>query len=85
MTVCDLDTAVPDWVIDHPETLAVFQKLGLDCSCGGKSLAYVCHERGLNAMQVLEELLRCIRTVQHAEPSTSLQENCDGHSSCEPR
>ena len=30
MSECDLDTSVPDWVIDHPETLAVFQELGID-------------------------------------------------------
>ncbi len=29
MSECDLDTSVPDWVIDHPETLTVFQELGI--------------------------------------------------------
>ena len=37
MSECDLDTSVPDWVIDHPETLSVFQELGIDTCCGGKS------------------------------------------------
>jgi len=60
MTSCDLDTSVPDWVIDHPETLAVFRELGIDCSCGGKSLAYACRERGLDAEVVLSKLLRCL-------------------------
>jgi len=59
MTSCDLDTSVPDWVIEHPETLAVFQELGIDYSCGGKSLAYACRERGLDATMVLEKLYRC--------------------------
>ena len=57
MTSCDLDTSVPAWVIEHPETLAVFQELGIDYSCGGKSLAYACRERGLDAEAVLVKLL----------------------------
>jgi regulator of cell morphogenesis and NO signaling len=60
MTSCDLDTSVPDWVIEHPQTLAVFQELGIDYSCGGKSLAYACRERALNAEVVLARLLRCL-------------------------
>jgi len=39
MDECDLDTSVPDWIIEHPETLATFQELGIDYGCGGKSLA----------------------------------------------
>jgi len=26
MTSCDLDTSVPDWIIEHPETLVVFRE-----------------------------------------------------------
>lgn len=57
MTPCDLDSSVPDWVIDHPETLTVFRTLGIDTCCGGKSLAYACRERGLAARDVLDLLL----------------------------
>lgn len=46
MTTRDLDTSVPDWVIEHPGTLRVFEDLGIECSCGGKSLACTCRERG---------------------------------------
>ena len=60
MTSCDFDTSVPDWIIEHPETLAVFQELGIDSSCGGKSLAYACGQRGLNAEVVLAKLHRCL-------------------------
>jgi regulator of cell morphogenesis and NO signaling len=60
MTSCDLDTSVPDWVIEHPEALAVFRELGIDYSCGGKSLGYTCRERGLDAEAVLVKLLRCV-------------------------
>lgn len=58
MSECDLDTPVPDWVIDHPETLAVFQELGIDTCCGGKSLGFACHQLGLNGEAVLAKLLR---------------------------
>ena len=34
MTDCDLETSVPDWIIDHPETFAVFQELGI---CNGSA------------------------------------------------
>ncbi len=63
MNDCNLDTAVPDWIIEHPDTLAVFEELGIDYSCGGRSLEYACRERGLDAAIVLARL----RTV--IEPS----------------
>ena len=60
MTSCGLDTSVPDWVIEHPEVLTAFQERGIDYSCGGKSLAYACRERGLDAEAVLARMLRCV-------------------------
>jgi iron-sulfur cluster repair protein YtfE (RIC family) len=60
MSECDLDTAVPDWVIEHPESLAMFQELGIEYCCGGKSLEYACRERGLDANIVLSKLRRWI-------------------------
>lgn len=60
MTSCDLDTSVPDWVIEHPATLAVFQEFGIDYCCGGKSLAYACRQQGLDAQVVLTKLLGCL-------------------------
>lgn len=65
MTDCDLDTSVPDWIIDHPETMAVFEALGIDYSCGGRSLAYICKQQGLDAAVVLAKLQQClVKTVQ---------------------
>jgi len=57
MSECDLDTSVPDWVIEHPETLTVFQELGIDYCCGGKSLAFSCRQQGLDAEAVLAKLV----------------------------
>ncbi|MEZ5943215.1 MAG: DUF542 domain-containing protein [Planctomycetaceae bacterium] len=60
MTDCSLETSVPDWIIDHPETLAIFQDLGIDCSCGGKSLEFACLEQGLDVQFVLSKLHQVI-------------------------
>lgn len=64
MTSCDLDTAVPDWVIEHPATLAIFQEFGIDYCCGGKSLAYACRQQGLDAQMILAKLLRSLDAEQ---------------------
>jgi len=71
MTECSLETSVPDWVIDHPETLAVFQELAIDFSCGGKSLGFACRERGLSEQHVLSKLHEVINGgIQTANPSS---------------
>lgn len=57
---CDLDTSIPDWVIDHPESAAVFDELRIDTSCGGKSLRYLCQQKGLDPVTILERLLNVI-------------------------
>ena len=72
MSDCDLDTPVPDWVIEHPATLAIFQEFGIDYSCGGKSLAYACRQQGLDEQVVLKKLLGRIHagrkdTAAHGE------------------
>jgi regulator of cell morphogenesis and NO signaling len=68
MSQCDLDTSIPDWLIDHPETLAVFQELGIDTGCGGKSLGFACHQVGLDGEAVLATLLRRLHSGR--------QDNC---------
>jgi putative transposase len=60
MTECTFDSSVPDWVIEHPVALAVFQTLGIDYCCGGKSLEFACREQGLDAAAVLKTLLRAL-------------------------
>lgn len=54
---CDLDTSIPDWIIDQPESTAVFRALGIDTSCEGKSLEYVCRLHGFDPQDVLQRLL----------------------------
>lgn len=61
---CDLYTSIPEWVIEHPETSAVFAAFGLDTSCGGKSLEYLCHHQGLSPPAVLERLHQVIAKLQ---------------------
>jgi iron-sulfur cluster repair protein YtfE (RIC family) len=69
VTSCDLETSVPDWVIDHPETLALFQELGIDYCCGGKSLEYACREQGHAPATVLGKL-HCLITDGHNASSS---------------
>lgn len=57
---CDLDTTIPDWIIEHPQVQAVFDELGVDTSCGGKSLRYVCHQHGLSPTSVLTRLQQVV-------------------------
>jgi regulator of cell morphogenesis and NO signaling len=54
----DLGSSIVDWVIEHPESLAVFERLGIDYSCAGKSLEYACQQRGIHPQFVLGELRR---------------------------
>ena len=51
-----IDDPAVDWAIDHPESIAVFEKHGIDYCCGGKSLAWVCKQRGLDRQMVLREI-----------------------------
>lgn len=57
---CDLDTSVPDWIIDHPQSEAVFRELRIDIGCGGKSLRYLCQQNGLDPGATLQRLLLAI-------------------------
>lgn len=61
MTECDRETSVPDWLIEHPGILPVIKQLGMDYSCGGKSLEYACDERGLDVNAVMDSLLAAIK------------------------
>ncbi|MCA9053253.1 MAG: DUF542 domain-containing protein [Planctomycetaceae bacterium] len=56
MSDCTSDTAVADWVIEHPEALAVFERFGIDYACGGRSLAYACTQQGVSLTDVLASL-----------------------------
>lgn len=53
---CDLETGIPDWIVEHPQTTGVFADLGLDVASGGKSLEYVCQHQGFSPPAVLEQL-----------------------------
>lgn len=60
MTDCTLESSVVDWIIEHPETMRLLEDLGIDCSCGGKSLVYVCRQAGLEPEDVLAQLHRIV-------------------------
>ena len=63
MTDCSLESSVPDWIIDHPETISIFKELGIDSSCGGKSLEYLCLLQDLDKQFVLSKLVDAIKST----------------------
>lgn len=65
MSAIDLDSSVPDCLIDHPELLPLLRKLSIDYSCGGKSLATACREQGLNPQDVLVQCEQVQKRAGH--------------------
>ena len=53
MPEVDLESSVPDWLIEYPQALAVLESFGIDYSCGGKSLETACGERGLDPREIV--------------------------------
>ena len=53
MQEVDLDSSVPDWLVEYPQALALFESFGIDYSCGGKSLETACVERGLDPQEIV--------------------------------
>ena len=53
LTIAD---SVVDWAIEHAESIPVFEKHGVEYCCGGKSLAYVCQQRSVDPVLVLQEI-----------------------------
>ena len=67
----DLDSSLPDWLIDVPASAAVFKRWNLDTSCGGKSLDYICRQSGIDPRQVLNELQALQRPSHKSTPDVS--------------
>jgi iron-sulfur cluster repair protein YtfE (RIC family) len=65
--ICDLDSSIPDWLIDYPATAPVFAAYGLDTSCGGKSVRYLCTSQDLDAEAVHQSLLAAIAAEGRGE------------------
>lgn len=63
----ELDRSVVDWAIDHPESIAVFERYQIEYCCGGKSLQYACLERGLDPREVLAKLHQAMKSPPSAE------------------
>ena len=64
MKNCNLETSVPDWVIDHPRALSYFKELQIDYCCGGKSLEFACREKHLDPHAVLAKLYHLLEGSQ---------------------
>jgi len=66
MDYVDESSSVPDWIIEYPALLSYFQQIGIDYSCGGKSLGVACCERGLDAVEVIRQCEQLLRSSNHA-------------------
>jgi regulator of cell morphogenesis and NO signaling len=55
MNAIDVDSSVPDIVVDHPQLFELFRELGIDCTCGGKSLRTACFEQRFQPEEVLQQ------------------------------
>jgi regulator of cell morphogenesis and NO signaling len=51
----DLDSSVTEWLIDQPQLLKLFESLGIEYGCGGKSLRRACIEQELSPEDVLKQ------------------------------
>ncbi|WP_299467706.1 hypothetical protein [uncultured Gimesia sp.] len=56
MTNLGLESSIVEWVIEYPEVQCVLDSMGIDQSCQGKSLEYVCRQMGLEPHFVLKQL-----------------------------
>ena len=56
MSLLQMEDSIVDWVTEYPESIAVFEKYGIDYSCGGKSLRYVCAQKSLSPSAILVEI-----------------------------
>jgi regulator of cell morphogenesis and NO signaling len=63
----DLETSVPDWLIEHPQILTILEELQIDYCCGGKSLEFACRERSLDPQQVLARLRAFLQEAGSAD------------------
>jgi len=52
----DEHDSIFDWLLDVPISQSVFDRYGLDCSCGGKSLRYASEQAGVDWRDVLREI-----------------------------
>lgn len=67
-TYLTADTAVKDIVVEHPQTLRILERLGIDYCCGGKTpLAQAAQQAGLSSDQVLAELDRALEAGRSSD------------------
>lgn len=59
-TTADLETSVADWAIDYPAAVPIFESLGIDYCCGGKSLRHACAQAGREPETVFKQLQAAI-------------------------
>ncbi|WP_437200805.1 hypothetical protein [Planctomicrobium sp. SH664] len=56
MDECTLESTAVEWIREHPQTMRLLESLGIDCTCDGKSLGYLCQQQQLVPAEVLSQL-----------------------------
>lgn len=62
----DLDSSVPDWLVEHPGLLRLVEQLGIDYCCAGKSLRTAAQNAGLDPAEVLNQLRQAIASSSNS-------------------
>lgn len=66
MLTLDPNQTVGDFVRQRPSRARVFESLSIDYCCGGKMpLQRACEKRGIDVVNVLQQIERCDETVDH--------------------
>ena len=73
MSEPDLDTSVVEWVIEFPLMVRLFEELGIDYHCAGKSLEYACRQQCLDPNEMLARLRHFVAAASDAKDGGDLE------------
>lgn len=60
-----LDSSVVEWVIEFPLLVRVFEELGVDYHCAGKSLECACRQQCLDSNEMLSRLRHAVAAASN--------------------
>ncbi len=65
---CDLTNTIPEWIVEYPESLALFESLELDTSCGGRSLEFLLVQQGYSPPDIFAKLEELVNRSTNGGP-----------------
>lgn len=57
MNKLDINDPIVEWAIEYPDAIPLFERYGIDYTCGGKSLRYACEQRELDVDEIVKAIL----------------------------